>query len=634
ESCRKLAASVGAGGEATWRAAFARARTAQLEFDAWLLEQGRAALERAAKDGVVPVVVLGRTYTIHDDILNSNLPSILREQGALAIPVDAFPVRDDAPIFENMFWGHGHRNLRAAWQIRRTDGVYALFASNYSCGPDSFTHHFIQDLLAGKPFTTIETDGHAGDAGTKTRVEAFLHCVEEHRVSGVQRPARPAERLTVRSASIQDIQDAGETILIPHMSDASEALKAVLEGKGLRAEVLPEPEDDELRIGRRQTSGKECLPMTLTLGSLLARLQRASPDEKFAFFMPGSDGPCRFGAYKEIHQLVCDRLGYGDRVRIWAPPFGDYFRGLPPGFGAAALAGFVALDHLRDLLLDVRPRELAQGEAQKAYARGLAAVGDLLREQVKGDLSLKRLLWEIGSGKIWGLPKLLGQIATEFAALRGPADLPAVLVVGEIYLRNVASANGRVVEELERRGIRTKVAPITEFLAFSDFIGARLKRRDVGERISAWVRHKTEATIAKAVAKPMGWRLPTAIDEVVKMASPWVRDSLETETVLTVGASLDSWRRREVDGVVSVGPLECMPNKIAETQLVHIGEREGLGSLTFSLNGDPLDPEPLDAFALEVKARHKARRGPGTPPPGSPVTRVIPGMGRLEPEGA
>jgi hypothetical protein len=76
-----------------------------------------------------------------------------------------------------------------------------------------------------------------------------------------------------------------------------------------------------------------------------------------------------------------------------------------------------------------------------------------------------------------------------------------------------------------------------------------------------------------------------------------------------------------------------MPNKIAETQLVHIGEREGLGSLTFSLNGDPLDPEPLDAFALEVKARHRARRGP-RPPPGNPVTQAVPGMGRLEPEGA
>ena len=55
----------------------------------------------------MPVVVLGRTYTIHDDILNSNLPSILREQGALAIPVDAFPVRDDAP-------NHGLEFLSAA----------------------------------------------------------------------------------------------------------------------------------------------------------------------------------------------------------------------------------------------------------------------------------------------------------------------------------------------------------------------------------------------------------------------------------------------------------------------------------------------------------------------------------------
>ena len=35
--------------------------------------------------------------------------------------------------------------------------------------------------MAGKPFAVIETDGHSGDAGTRTRVEAFLHCVEEDR---------------------------------------------------------------------------------------------------------------------------------------------------------------------------------------------------------------------------------------------------------------------------------------------------------------------------------------------------------------------------------------------------------------------------------------------------------------------
>ena len=67
------------------------------------------------------------------------------------------------------------------------DGVYALYCSNYSCGPDSFNLHFAAYAMAGKPFAVIETDGHSGDAGTRTRVEAFLHCVEEDRQRGWQK---------------------------------------------------------------------------------------------------------------------------------------------------------------------------------------------------------------------------------------------------------------------------------------------------------------------------------------------------------------------------------------------------------------------------------------------------------------
>jgi hypothetical protein len=50
-----------------------------------------------------------------------------------------------------------------------------------------------------------------------------------------------------------------------------------------------------------------------------------------------------------------------------------------------------------------------------------------------------------------------------------------------------------------------------------------------------------------------------------------------------------------------------MPNKLVEAQLVHAGQREGLVSLTLSLNGDPIDPEVLDEFAYEVKQRFRAR---------------------------
>ncbi|HEX6973060.1 MAG TPA: acyl-CoA dehydratase activase-related protein, partial [Vicinamibacterales bacterium] len=349
DSCRRLAAEIGVRQKRVWRAAFEAAREAQLAFDSRLLEIGREALGRCADDGLLPVVVLGRTYTIHDNILNSNVPAILRDQGAIAIPLDCYPVEPDVPLFPNMYWGHGQRILRAAWQVRRAAGVYALFASNYSCGPDSFMQHFVQHQMEGKPLAIIETDGHAGDAGTKTRVEAFLHCVRGDLAAGEQCPPPPAERLTVHSTPMSQLVASGERLLLGAFPNLARVYAGALRGVGVAAEALPEPGANALKLGRRHTSGKECLPMTITLGGVLERLERARGDERFALLLPSTDGPCRFGAYKELYQLVLERLGYSDRVRIWSPPFGDYFQGMPPGLGAIMLAGTVATDLLDDM---------------------------------------------------------------------------------------------------------------------------------------------------------------------------------------------------------------------------------------------------------------------------------------------
>ena len=46
-----------------------------------------------------------------------------------------------------------------------------------------------------------------------------------------------------------------------------------------------------------------------------------------------------------------------------------------------------------------------------------------------------------------------------------------------------------------------------------------------------------------------------------------------------------------------------MASKIAETQLSHAAEREGLPILTMPCTGDDLRAETLDAFAFDVHAR-------------------------------
>jgi hypothetical protein len=63
-----------------------------------------------------------------------------------------------------------------------------------------------------------------------------------------------------------------------------------------------------------------------------------------------------------------------------------------------------------------------------------------------------------------------------------------------------------------------------------------------------------------------------------------------------------------------------MPTKIAEAQFHHIAEREGLPSLTLSLNGDPVNTAALDNFAFEVHSRFGRKRDvPARNPRRTPV---------------
>lgn len=350
--------------------------------------------------------------------------------------------------------------------------------------------------------------------------------------------------------------------------------------------------------------------MTVTLGSLLERIEREdSKDERFAFLMPGSAGPCRFGAYKQLHQLVLDRLGHGERVTLWSPPFHDYFEGMPPGFKSVIFAGVCAAGVLEEALHDVRPVETRDGAANTIHARWAAALWKRLEEAASGDLSSARVLLEVASGKVYGIPALLRGAAEELAAVKSQREVPTVLVVGEIYVRSDSFANDHVAEGLERRGIRARLEPVSEFIQYSDYIAFKNgSKRGPLDRLESMLRARMVSLCHGAAAGPLAWPEHAPVPHALRAAKAYLREELEVESVLTIGVPVHAWRRGEIDAVLSVGPLECMPNKIAEAQFHHVSEREGLLALTLSLNGDPIDPEVLDGFAFEVHQRWRKRR--------------------------
>ena len=641
-SCERLAKELDLS-DRQWREAWRAGVDMQRQFDASCQEIGQRALEFCCAQSIVPVVVLGRAYTIYNKVLNSNVPAILREQGAIGIPLDCYPVDADTPVFTDMYWGYGQNTLRAAHQVRRSPGVYALYCSNYSCGPDSFNLHFAAYVMEGKPFAVIETDGHSGDAGTRTRVEAFLHCVEEDRsVTQVSQPAGSGDFRVDRTAkqgcpanpqkgmsaphdrrlnNFDSVQFSGlrlrnlhrnngasEQLLIPYIGHASDAVAAVLRGTGLHAESLPPPNAEALKLGRRYTSGKECLPMPLTLGSLLQRLARARDGERFAYLMPSTDGPCRFGVYNFMNRIVLERLGWGDRLRIWSPKDTGYFDDMPAGTEMLIFAGIAASDLLLQAKLDVRPAEGVPGQAATIYEHYRQELLTRLQSAASGNLTLGPALWQVASGRLFGVRDLLAGAGKAFAAIRGPEELPLVELAGEIYVRGVEFSNDFLIEKLEARGLRVHLAPKIEWMNYCGYVQRREPGRNrFTDGFSEQVQRRIESTSFAAVAPHLGWTPPPATADILAAAVPYVSDALQGEAVLTIGAPLDEWRHRQIDAVVNVGPLECMPTKIAQAQLHVLAEREGLLSLTLPFNGDPVSEAALDNFAFEVHTRFHHR---------------------------
>lgn len=350
--------------------------------------------------------------------------------------------------------------------------------------------------------------------------------------------------------------------------------------------------------------------MCLTLGNLLKRLEpERGTERRFAVLMTTTHGPCREGTYNLLNQITLERLGWTDRVRIWPPADTGYFDDMPGGLAALVFATMVASDLLEAALHDIRPVENRPGVAQEIYDRHCARLLHRVEAAAAGDLSLPAALWQVANGRLFGLTRLLAEGAREFSAVRTDRVLPTVLVVGEVYARCEAFANNFIIEKLEARGLKARLAPLSEWIEYTTLINRRKPDGlHLGERLSGFLQQRIQDLATKTVARPLRWAARSTAAEALDAVKPYLSNELHGEAVLTVGGPLEEWRHGKIDAVVSVGPLECMPNKIAEAQLFHVAEQEGLLALTLSLNGDQVDEEVLDNFAFEVFARFNQRR--------------------------
>jgi predicted CoA-substrate-specific enzyme activase len=153
-----------------------RGMAAMAAFQNSLHAAGTKALASIAENNEHGIILLGRPYNIYDKGVNLDIATKMRKYyGANVVGLDFLNADglDISRYNDNMFWSYGSKILKAAAFVHDKPQLHIVYITNFKCGPDSYVKHFITEV-SGRPFLTLQFDGHNNDAGMLTRCEAYL----------------------------------------------------------------------------------------------------------------------------------------------------------------------------------------------------------------------------------------------------------------------------------------------------------------------------------------------------------------------------------------------------------------------------------------------------------------------------
>ena len=576
-----------------------KADNAQTAFETNLTDFGKDILKRVPEN-CRPVVLLGRPYNGTDPLLNLNLVEKLISQNVMPVPIDMLDLSayNIFGNYRNMYWPNGQKMIAAAQMVANTEGLYAVYVSNFRCGPDSFIWHYITEELKGKPFLHLEVDEHSADAGMVTRIEAFLDSLRGSELN------KRIQQEIFRPRPSPKVPQKERVLYFPYMNDSAYMIAAAARSCGIRSEVLPKQTDEDMAIGRKYTSSKECFPMICTTGSFLKKLQEPGADpSKMSFFMPDHNGPCRFGQYNQFHRILFDRLGFKNAELI--TPSNDTSYADVAGedgqkFRINAFKGFVVADYLRKIHRETRPYEINKGDSDIVYKQSLAKLEKCVENNAKG------------------LHQVISGIAHDFMAVKVDKSKrrPVVAIIGEIFMRANASCNGDIANKLENLGLEIVIGPFSEWINYSTYRFSRDSKWKndlkgvVKSKIQALGQDIIADSLLRGIKELTDHKKDISLHDMLNLCDPYVNRHYDGDPAIAMGSSV-ALAHNGIAGIAAILPFTCMPGTLVAS--VSDSFRKDHNNIPFmNVAYDGQDSVSLDtrmqAFAFQVKQFAKAQK--------------------------
>ena len=361
----------------------------------------------------------------------------------------------------------------------------------------------------------------------------------------------------------------GKTLYVPGMDYAASRLFcSVFKSYGINAIPNLKSDGKTLELGAKYTSGEECFPEKVTIGDFMKVVLSPSFDvNNTVFFMPISNGPCRFGQYAPYFKQVLKNTGHGD-VNVLSPSGEDGYGGLSENTNALLRKTWTALisaDILRKMLHKVRPYEKMHGTTDKVFERALERLEYILSNDNNAPLKAKRLV--ISATK---------DIKREF--MHVPADFskekPLIGVVGEIFCRLNEFSNNDLIRHVEEQGGECWLSDMAEWLWYANWEEKKNQRyakksifsKDVIiSRVKHLIQHSDERSLYDVFKNEfVGYEEPAHVEETLALANPYLyAETAIGETILSVGKAVYLYNKG-ADGIIDISPFSCMNGIVSE----------------------------------------------------------------------
>ncbi|MFW9903641.1 MAG: acyl-CoA dehydratase activase [Candidatus Thorarchaeota archaeon] len=601
------------------QSAYTKAVIQQQDIENELQKMGMQALENVLNNpNDLGVILVGRSYNAFPPETSMNISRKLTSHGITVIPFDCLTRYDD----EENYWYFSNLIMNAATLSSEHTNIFILYISNFSCVVDAFTQYFLNEVLHEKPFLLLEIDSHTADAGIFTRIEAFIEIIRNYskqhfsgrkttfKQSAVVLKNRKAY-VTTYDDKLLPLTDPRVKIYFPALSKYhTQAIAMVLRWKGIHGYEAETPNDKILSLGKNFVTGKECLPLPITIGQMLSAHKQRKLNEVVGFYMLEAGAPCVIIAYKRFFNQVITENNL-ENVFIFDPqPSNHYY-----GFGNSLLLSIPLGIVLADLVSEIKSALLVVSpESLPIFEKHWDELITNSKTKKEFNKQLKRFI----------------QRLSEYPRSKSLNKCPKVLVTGDFFFRFDEFLKQSIDEIYAQNGIVIKNVDVTELVLFALYDNLRRMAQDwntspeslrtvifalknykaKGKKYLTFLAgfkkvQRTENKLRKEFNKTgLLFAEKNHVYEILNLGKEYITPNIVGEAIITIGKSIEVSLQKYA-GVIVIGPFNCMAFRVSEGILKPMAKKLGIPFLFYEADCSPIPSTLLRQIHVHI---HQATR--------------------------